>query len=338
MAPAEERYGYSVARLRAMENRLLDEAFFQRMADCDDLDSAIKVLGETVYAPWIMELKSNEDFDLALGSELCHVYDEVSRFAPDKELVQACRLPYDFHNVKVLVKSLILTRQGGERRYDLLTSLGNIDTDSLVLAVESEEYRLLPYGLHKIIPRVMALWDQNHDMLEIECLLDDALFHAMTVLLKPLSMDTIDLWLKRRIDAENLRTLVRLQRIGADASMAGSFLHKGGSISADRMISTLSEPVESWSRVLAFSHIASVLEKLQEGSDTDSLLMVFDAALDNYVTAILRSAKYDSFEPENLLRFLWLKEMEVKNLRVLLVSIANDADREMVRRLMRDVG
>lgn len=337
MASAE-RYGYSVARLRAMENRLLDEAFFQRMMDCDNLDSAVKILGETVYAPWIMELKSNDDFDSAIGSELCHVYDEVSRFAPDKELVQICRLPYDFHNVKVLIKSLILTRQGGDRRFDLLTPLGNIETDSLVMAVESEEYRLLPYGLHRVIPQVMALWDQNRDMLEIECLLDGALFDAMSALLKPLSMDAVDVWLKRRIDAENLRTLVRLQRIGADSSMAHSFLHKGGNISIDRMISTLSEPMESWGRILAFADIGSVLEKLQDSSDMDSLLMVFDALLDDYVTSTLRGSKYGSFEPENVLRFLWLKEMEAKNLRVLLVSIANDADRDTVRRLMRNVG
>ena len=337
MAPAE-RYGYSVARLRAMENRLLDESLFQRLIECDGLDSALKILGETVYAPWLMEMKSNEDFDSALGSELSYVYNEVSRFAPDEELVQICRLPYDFHNVKVLVKSVILSRQGGERRFDLLTPLGNVETDSLVMAVESEEYRLLPYGLHRVIPQALALWEQNRDMVEVECLLDSALFDAMGTLIKNLSMDDVTLWFKRKVDGENIRTLMRLNRIGADGATASSFLHSGGSVSVERMISILSEPMESWGRLLSFTDAAHVFSSVQDGSDADSVLMVFDTILDDYVSRTLGKAKYGSFDPANFLRFLWMKEMEVKNLRVILVSLSNGSERDRVRRLMRNVG
>lgn len=50
MAP-KERYGYAVARLRALENRLLDESVLQRMIDCDTLEAALKVLGETPIRP-----------------------------------------------------------------------------------------------------------------------------------------------------------------------------------------------------------------------------------------------------------------------------------------------
>jgi len=56
MAPAE-RYGYAVARLRAMSGRLLEEALLQRILESEDLDSALKVLGETVYSSWLMALK-----------------------------------------------------------------------------------------------------------------------------------------------------------------------------------------------------------------------------------------------------------------------------------------
>ncbi|MCF4113694.1 MULTISPECIES: V-type ATPase subunit [Dethiosulfovibrio] len=337
MAPAE-RYGYLVARLRAMENRLLDESLFQRLIECDGLDGAIKVLGETVYAPWIMEMKSNEEFDSAIEAELHLAYDEISRFTPDEELVQLCRLPYDFHNVKVLVKSLILSKEGGDRRFDLLTSLGTIDTDSLVMAVESEEYRLLPFGLHRTIPQVLTHWDQNHDMLAVECALDRCLFKAMSDLVGKLSMPQVNLWFKRRVDAENVRTLIRLSRAQVEPSAAVDFLHKGGDISIDRLISTLAEPIESWGRLLAFADVGTVFDYIQDASDMETLLMVFDKILDDYVTDVLEEAKYGCFEPENVLRFSWLKELEAKNLRVILVSIANGADRDMVRRLMRRVG
>ena len=138
MAPAEG-YGYAVSRLRAMSGRLLEEAVLQRILECEDLDSALKVLGETVYSGWLMELKGSSEFDKAIEAELLHVYSEVQKFVPDDRLVQLCRLPYDFHNVKVLMKSAILVRDGGERRFDLLTRLGNISTDDLIMAIEIED-------------------------------------------------------------------------------------------------------------------------------------------------------------------------------------------------------
>ena len=161
MAP-KERYGYAVARLRALENRLLDESVLQRMIDCDTLEAAVKVLGETPYSPWLMELKSPLEFDKAIESELQHCYAEVGTFVPDGGLVALLRLVYDVHNVKTLLKSQFLTASGEKRRLDLLTALGNIDTDKLVLAIEGEEYWELPYGFNQ------AVLIDPHELIDIK--------------------------------------------------------------------------------------------------------------------------------------------------------------------------
>ena len=39
-------YVYTVSRLRAMENRLLEPGVFQRLLDSEDLSSALRVLYE----------------------------------------------------------------------------------------------------------------------------------------------------------------------------------------------------------------------------------------------------------------------------------------------------
>ena len=56
---------------------------------------------------------------------------------------------------------------------------------------------------------------------------------------------------------------------------------------------------------------------------------------DTPATAFLSSFRYRSDAPENVLAFLWAKEMEVKNLRIVLVSKASRSDRDKVRRLLR---
>lgn len=334
MVPAE-RYGYSVARLRAMENRLLDDSVLQRLVESEDLDSATKILGETPYAEWLVELKSNLEFDKAIELELGYVYSEITKFVPDTRLVEICRLPYDFHNVKVLLKSHILQREGGERRFDLLTDLGTIPTDDLILSVESEDYRLLPFGLHSALPKCMNMWEQTHDILEIEKLLDNLLFSEMCRLSSDMGIDAVEKWLKGRIDAENIRNLIRLKRMDVEVSTVATFLHNGGWVSVERLLSLLGEPLEGWGRVLAFADIGGVLQQTQDISDLGSLIVEMEKVLDEYTTRLLEKARYGAFSPENVIYYLWLKEMETKNLRMLLVSIANDTDREIVRRLIR---
>ncbi|MDI9390209.1 MAG: V-type ATPase subunit, partial [Synergistota bacterium] len=134
-----ETFVYAIARLKAMENRFLDRGIFQRMIESEDAQTALKVLGETSYAKWFSSSEADISFDKVLDLELQGFYDEVEKFVPDSSLILLFRLPYDYHNVKVVLKSFISQRLGGEKRWDLLTPLGSISTDDLVLAIETED-------------------------------------------------------------------------------------------------------------------------------------------------------------------------------------------------------
>ena len=104
-------YVYAVARLRAMENRFLDASFFSRLMDSETLEDALKSLGETVYSQWLAA--SDTNFDRIIDSELVATCNELKQFVPDHELLDICRIPYDFNNVKVILKSLFKAREGG---------------------------------------------------------------------------------------------------------------------------------------------------------------------------------------------------------------------------------
>ena len=336
MAQAEN-YGYAVARLRAMGHRLLDSAVFQRMLDAEDLQGALKILNETCYSSWLVEMKAETAFDEAIEAELRYVYREVEQFVPDKDLVALCKMPYDFHNIKVLLKSAFLQKTGGNRRWDLLTQLGNFNPEFLIEALESEDYRLLPFGLRAAIPNYLTQWDQGHDILEVERQLDDLLFTQMTALASKLDHKGAAAWVRGKIDAENIRNLLRLRRTQADAAKIAGFLHQGGVISVDKLLGLVGEPLESWGRLLAYTDLTGALSGLQEVTDFDTLIVEVEKALDDYVLKLVEDSRFSSTAPENVLFYLWSKEMEAKNVRILLVGKANGADRDVVRGLLRHV-
>lgn len=332
---SSEAYGYAVARIRAMEHLLFDAGLFGRLLEADDLSGALKILSETNYARGLANLEESSRYDSALEAELLATYAELKTFVPDTALIDLCRVPYDFHNVKVLLKSIFNARSGGKKRWDLLTPLGAIPADDLITNVESEDYGLLPYGLSSVIPTCMTHWEQTKDVVEVERLLDEQLFRTMLQIAENLGAPDIVTWVRVRIDAENLRNLLRLKRFGFDTAKAYAFLHKGGTISRDVLIALLPEPFDSWARVISFSDVGHAISQVQDDGDFDNLIVSLERALDDYCQTVLSKARYSASALENILAYLWGKEMEVKNIRTILVSKGMAADREYVRRSLR---
>ena len=329
-------YVYAVARLKAMENRFLDASFFSRLIECTTLEEALRSLGETVYAPWVAGA-SEVGFDQIIDSELVDACDELRQFVPDKELVDLCRMPYDFNNVKVILKSLFKAREGEERRYDLLSKLGAVDTDELIMALESEEYGHLPYGLSNVVSHCWTIWEQTRNAQNVEIILDGHMFQAMHAIAAQLKMTAVTRWVEHKVDAENLRNAVRLQRMNYDPVSALPFFHKGGTIRPDDVAKLLGEPLDSWGKTLSYTDIGAALDSVQDRSDVQTLLTEISKALDSYLIHVLEKAKYSTSAPENVILYLLHKEEEARNLRIALVCVANGLNREFARRLLSHV-
>ena len=251
----KEAYGYAVARIRAMELRLLDASVFTRMLDAEDTASVLKVLGETSYAAALTSVSGEGGIDKVLETVLHDTYEEVNSFVPQKELVALLRLPYDFSNAKVMLKSVFSVRSGGKKRWDLLTSLASYPVDKLISDVETEDYQLLPFGLSTLFPKCLSVWEQSRDVLEAERLLDRQMFAVMLEEAEKLAIPEILAWVKLRIDGENIRSLMRLKRFGFDSSRAASFLHEGGNVDAGTLAPMIAEPFETWGRMIDYSDL-----------------------------------------------------------------------------------
>lgn len=326
-------YGYVVARLRAMEHRFLDAPFINKLVESDDLASSLKLLGDTVYGPFLSSHRSDR-FDEALEAALLDSYMEVRSFVSDVALVDINRVYYDVHNVKVLVKSWILAKRGGRRRWDLMTSLGSIPVDELLEAVESEDYRMLPHGLGEVLSRCFSTFEQNGDSMELEVLLDGYYFQLLGQMVESSGLD-LGGWIREKVDAENLRTLFRLKRMGYDSQKVYSFLHVGGNLDTSDLQSLLSEPVSSWQRFLYCTSFGQLLAGIGEQMSMEEAMPLLEKAIDDHFSQYWSGYRYRIDAPENVLAFLWGKEMEVKNVRMILVSKATNYDKERVRRLLR---
>ncbi|GAB6281218.1 MAG: hypothetical protein STSR0007_14360 [Thermovirga sp.] len=103
----------------------------------------------------------------------------------------------------------------------------------------------------------------------------------------------------------------------------------------DRLGLLIGEPVEGWEQLLPPSGIMQVLSHFKDTANLNTLAMDLERALDDYMTHFTLKFRYIPFAPENILTFLWRKEMDAMNVRIALVGVANGADRSLLKGLFR---
>ena len=96
-------YVYLSAYVRGRERALLTRERLDRMVLAPDPDLAAKVLTECGYPD--LSGASDAEVERVLSERRSAALDDIEGICPEKALVEAFRLRYDYHNAKVLVKS-----------------------------------------------------------------------------------------------------------------------------------------------------------------------------------------------------------------------------------------
>ena len=91
------------AYIRARETKLLNRDRIERMLEAPTTGDALKVLEECGWGD--LSSLGPDEFEMRLGTYLKEQLDDIEELVPDKRFVEAVRLKYDFHNIKVLIKS-----------------------------------------------------------------------------------------------------------------------------------------------------------------------------------------------------------------------------------------
>ena len=129
--------------LRAREPQLLNAERAQRMLDAPGFEEAAKLLTDCGY-PDMAQMKADE-IEQTLAERRNAVLGEIASLAPDKSIVTAFRVKYDYHNVKAILKAAAMDSDPGR----LLTAAGRVPVEKLLSAYQESRYVELPAVLGK---------------------------------------------------------------------------------------------------------------------------------------------------------------------------------------------
>lgn len=331
MQLSETNYAYAVGRIRSLETRLLDQNKLERMIDAPSPDEAMKVLAETDYSAAAAGLTTVHDFETMLQDEMNRTLELLLKICPQPEFIQMMALPFDVHNLKVLFKAKFL-----DMETELLLPLGTLAPEKVKFMVSEEDFRDFP-PLRDAAEEVVEQFAVKQDPQLIDLILEKALFETLLHQAREAGSSFLVGLFRRQVDLNNIKVFIRVKRMEKGRDFLRQVLLPGGLLSVDRFIGLLDEPLESLPLQLEMTDYAELIhEGVQQWQDKGSAVRL-EKLSDDYITSYLQAGKGQAFGLEPLIGYLWAKEIEVKNIRLILVGKINKLPAGAIRERLRNV-
>ena len=330
----EADYLYISTRIKAMPKALIPYDRLLHIAGAENGQEAVKALSEEGWEAFEADdLRTLED---RIDNKRDEAFALLSRYVPDRRVVDVFKIRYDYHNIKTLVKSTVLqTDESG-----LYANAGTVPTDGLTQALATGKG--ISPEMKKGYDEALAVLEETGDPQKSDMILDAALSLQTLAMAKSMKSAFFTDYAKLVIDAGNLRTFVRLTRLysgdangndnadsdgsGSDAAGGASdaratyldeALLDGGSVSKKQLLKQNAAPAD----VIALFRsglLKAACEEALLSLEGEAALTALDKACDNAVIEYMRGSYKALYGHAHIASFLFAKEQEFTAIRTIM--------------------
>lgn len=328
----DTQYAYSVARIRAIENHLLNKVKIERMLEAKSPGEAFKVLVEADYGYSAGELTSPFEYEKLLAEENSKVYKLLKEIAPQPEAFDVFLMKNDYHNIKVLLKAEFL----GHDVDELLIDAGTIPVSKMKLVIKERKLVELPAIMAHAVEECIDTYNRTGDSQIIDIILDKANYVQMMESAQKVNNPFLTDLVKILIDLNNIRTFLRVKALNKSFDFLQKVLLSGGGIRERLFVKWLDLSYEDLIAELSYTPYGTICDDgiryyLNKGS-----LTRLEKLSDDYVINYIKRAKYISLGIEPLIGYLLAKENEIKIVRIIMVGKINNISNEIIRERLRE--
>lgn len=293
-------YSFTVAYISAKETSILTKEALSRITA--DKHDALRLLSQTGYGGGTDGKSAGELTDSELSALRRFVMDSLP-----EELYSLLILPYDAHNVKVLLKCRINGADPKPYLYDSTM----FDTEIAAACCRGGEFSLLSETIAKSLN---AAFDSETLSLPFgistEC---DKAFYAEISERAQTAPNPIAEYISAEVDGKNLMSYLRAKNIGLDAADAKALFLPGGSVPSDILTAAYAAGADEL-RAYTFGYDAHYA--FCDASDA-AKRSFSDAAdvLDRYAESKLEPYKYEPEHPAPVFLYFKKKTAEARHVR-----------------------
>ena len=305
-------YLYASARIKSLEKDLLSRDRLERMCEAKSMEDALKPLGESGWPEFPGQ--SMSAVEEVLAGRRDEAFALIQNLAPDRRLADVFLIKYDYHNLKALLKS----EATGEDPETLLIGAGTIPVRQLKTMLQDGSFSDMTAIMAGCVDEARDVLARTQDPQLLDLLLDRAMYADMLALAGALDSDFMKDYVVLLIDSANLRTAVRLRRMGKGSEILRHALIPGGFVSTSRLLGDLTPDVVE--NAFGVSPLAVAAQAGAQALRGEGSLADVDLACDNVLLRYLKKAKYVAFGLEPLAGYLAAVEAELTSVRTVITG------------------
>ncbi len=316
---------YANARVKVLENTLLSHEKITRMVYAESLQDGVRILSESGYGG--VTIGDAYEYETMLASEDARVESFVRESMPKGSGMETFSVRNDYHNAKALCKAKYMREQDASY---MLAPRGLIDTDALQQAIVSDEYVDLPPQMRDALQRIDRVMTEHPDPSRIDTLLDRAMYEDVTERMRKAKNPLLVRYWQAQADLSNVSIWLRSKAVDKSAREFCDDCMPGGIVGIDALAAIYDQPVETLAEKLRYTPYRALSDLAASGD-----MVAYEAAWDDYLLAIFKDGRNDLFSVAPLAGFYVAKKAEIRNVRMILILLKNNADKSAIKRRLR---
>lgn len=315
-------YLHASTRVVYLDNRLVTRDDLMKAMDAGDAQATFRALSaKDMFSGYTLE-----NYEKAFEDSLSEVYELVEDITGELGLTYIYRLPIDGHNLKVLVKSRLLS----EDYSSLLKTGGTVDTEILQAEFIDRNFSKVPEALGTAALKASDDLAMTRDPQMVDLTIDKAVIGLMKEKTEQIDSEILTEYMNLKIDMTNLKTALRHMVMKLSAYQAAKAFIPGGSFSEGEFkesyaagfegLKKLSEKMED------SAGIRAVMDEIRDGAS----IGLFEQETDKAFGRLFEKASVIPFGIEPVIAFLHRKDQEVRACRMVLASKCFEISNEQI--------
>lgn len=316
------------ARIKAMETGLLTADRMEQLLAAHSDEEVSRMLQECGYPAFSAD--SQPEMDAALSAVREEALTDLGGSAPDPRYLDVFKLKYDYHNAKAILKAQALDADPDS----MLMDMGRVPAEELKRALREGDGGELPALLAQALAEAKEVLETTRDPQLSDMVLDRWCYRDEMAVAEATGSAFLRGYVQSRIDAANLRALVRTLRMGKNAGFLKGVLFEGGTVSEEAVLAVAAANGGGLAELYGSTQLHAAAEAGAEAL-SGGPLTEFEKLCDDAVGAYLAGAQMVPFGEAPLVGYLAARETEYTNLRILLMGRKAGLAPEVIRSRLR---
>lgn len=312
-------YTFAVAKVRAVETRLLSSSDMEQLIGASDYENAVKLLKDKGI------VGEKDDVQTALKNLMTQTWHLLNEISPETSSLEILIVRNDFHNLKSALKSMVSTNRCED--HFIIPSV--VKPELLKSAVSGKKFYELPDFLEVTAEKAYELLVRTMDGQLADILIDAATLDNLLKRAENSGNAYIQRFAELIAVTANIKTAYRAARTGKDETFLQAALCDTKELSKSALIQAAKKGPEELLAYLAETSYKDAAKYIRVS------VSAFEKWCDDTIMSHIESAKYKSFGVEPLIAYYIAIETQVKTLRIILSCKYNNLQADIIRERVR---